>query len=269
MSKVFLIEFYTALETALENKEEEVFCYLKKNIHPKVIKDVIEHKFRGLVTKINDFIGEHIRSPSPFIEFQDKVTSTPSLRMTLSTLGALFSLLSHFADIVKDASLAVSLLVIAGGPAAIVEFPQNFSSAIIISWMVTIFIPIMISSLNLAITQPFLVFPRLRATRGGRALAALGCLVLSPLNTVILKTRLEMTQQRAIEAARVLGADTLDLYNQCTLGTLGGSSGHDCEIVFFDLFRSGKCSKVHVNTCQRMLAHVNTCWHMSTHVGTC
>merc|ERR1711884_568158 len=57
--------------------------------------------------------------------------------------------------------------------------------------------------------------PRLRNTRGGQALAALGCLVLSPLNTVILKTRLEMTQQRAIEAARVLGADTLDLYNQC------------------------------------------------------
>ena len=214
-NKVFLTNFYNIIETALENEAKEVFCYLKRNIHPDVTKDIVEHKFRGLVTKINDFIEEHIRSPSPFIEFQDKVTSTPSLRMTLSTLGAMISLLSHFADIVKDACIAVSLLVIAGGPSAIAEFHQNFSSAIVISWMVTIIIPIIISSLNLAITEPFLVFPRLRATRGGRALAALGCLVLSPLNTVILKTRLEMTQQRAIEAARVLGADTLDLYNQC------------------------------------------------------
>ena len=169
------------------------------------------------MTKINDFIEEHIKSPSPFIEFQDKVTSTPSLRMTLSTLGALFSLLAHFADIVKDTSRTVSLLIIAGGPAAIAEFSTNFSSAIVISWMVTIIIPIITSSLYLAISQPFLIFPRLTATRGGRALAALGCLVLSPLNTVILKTRLEMTQQRAIEAARVLGADTLDLYNQCNV----------------------------------------------------
>ena len=55
----------------------------------------------------------------------------------------------------------------------------------------------------------------------------------------------------------------------CTLGTLGGSSGHDCETVFFDLFRSGKYSKVHVNTCEHMLAHVNTCGHMLTHVKTC
>ena len=85
------------------------------------------------------------------------------------------------------------------------------------SWMATIIVPILLSSVHLALTKPFLVFnsARLRAIRGGRALAALGCLVLSPLNTVILKTRLEMTQQRAIEAARVLGADTLDLYNQC------------------------------------------------------
>ena len=216
-SKVVLIKFYDILETAFENKEEEVFCYLKRNMQLDVTKAFMTHKSQGLMMKINDFIEKHIRSPSPFIEFQDKVTSTPSLRMKLSTLGTLLSLPSPFADIVKDASLAVSLLVITGGPDAIAEFPTNFSSAIVISWMVTIIIPIIISSLNLALTQPFLVFPGLRATRGGRALAALGCLVLSPLNTVILKTRLEMTQERAIEAARVLGADTLDLYNQCNV----------------------------------------------------
>ena len=54
--KVFLIKFYDVLETALENKGEEVFCYLKRNIHPDVTKDIVEHKFRGLVTKVNDFI---------------------------------------------------------------------------------------------------------------------------------------------------------------------------------------------------------------------
>ena len=213
-NKVFLCMFYNVLEKALENKVGEVFCYLKRNIHPDVTKSIIKHKVYANL-RVNEFIRERIRSEGPLTKLQDKVTSTPSLRMTLSTLWALSSLLSHFGDIVKDASLAGSLLVITGGTDAIVEFPTNFSSAIVILWMVTIIIPIVLSSLNLAITQPFLVFPRLRATRGGRALAALGCLVLSPLNTVILKTRLEMTQQQAIEAARVLGADTMDLYNQC------------------------------------------------------
>ena len=105
---------------------------MKKNIHPDVTKDIVEHKFRGLVTKVNEFIEKHIRAVSPFIEFQDKVTATPSLRMALSTIGALFSILTHFADIVKDASLSVSLLIITGGPAAVAEFPYNFSSAIVL-----------------------------------------------------------------------------------------------------------------------------------------
>ena len=39
--------------------------------------------------------------------------------------------------------------------------------------------------------------------------------MLAPLNTVILKTNLEMTQQRAVEAARAFSTDTLALYNQC------------------------------------------------------
>ena len=213
----FYVEFYNHLETALENEAEEIFRYLKKNIHPDVTKDIVEHKFRGLVTKINEFIEKHIRAVSPFIEFQDKVTANPSLRMALSTIRALFSILLHFADIVKDASLSLSLLIITGGPAAVAEFPYNFSSAIVLAWMVTIIIPIVISSINLGLTKPTLIFPsvRLRAIKGGRALAALGCLILAPLNTVILKTNLEMAQQRAVEAARAHRTDTLVLYNQC------------------------------------------------------
>ena len=51
--------------------------------------------------------------------------------------------------------------------------------------------------------------------RGGRVVAALGCLLLSPLNTVVLKTNLEMTQQAAIEAARDKSDKTLDLFQEC------------------------------------------------------
>ena len=211
------IKFYNNLETTFENEDEEIFRYLKKNIHPNVTKDIVKHKFRGLVTKINEFIEKHIRAVSPFIEFQDKVTATPSLRIALSTIGALFSILSHFADIVKDTSLCISLLIITGGPAAVAEFPYNFSSAIVLSWMMTVIIPIFVSSVNLGLTKPFLVFTsaRLKAIRGGQALAALGCLILAPLNTVILMTNLETTQHQAVEAARALSTDTLALYNQC------------------------------------------------------
>ena len=85
--------------------------------------------------------------------------------------------------------------------------------------MATIIVPILLSSVHLALTQPFVVFScaRLRAIRGGRALAALGCLLLSPLNTVVLKTNLDITKQDAIEAARRMSPDTVDIFDQCDL----------------------------------------------------
>ena len=78
-------------------------------------------------------------------------------------------------------------------------------------------VPILLSSVHLALTSPFLVFnsARLRASRWGRVLAALGCLLLSPLNAVVLKTRYEMKMQEAIDAARDLGHNTMSLFKEC------------------------------------------------------
>ena len=152
-----------------------------------------------------------------WVKFDDKVIATPVLRRSLSAVWALVSILTHFADIVKDVTLCISLLLVSGGPSAIKEFPTKFSTAVVLSWIGTIIVPIFLSGAHLALTRPFLVFDsaRLRAIRGGRVLAALGCLVLSPLNKVVLQTRLEIKKQEAIDSARVLGDNTLDLFKKC------------------------------------------------------
>ena len=118
----------------------------------------------------------------------------------------------------KDSLLALTLLNIIR-ISGIIEFPTNFSTAVVMSWMGTVIVPIFLSSMHLALTQPFLVFScaRLRAIRWGRTLAALGCLLLSPLNTVVLKTNLDITKQDAIEAARRMSPDTVDIFDQCDL----------------------------------------------------
>ena len=56
------------------------------------------------------------------------------------------------------------------------------------------------------------IFEQTGVHRCGRVIAGLGCLLLSPLNMVVLKTRYEMKQQEAIEAARSLGDNTLSLF---------------------------------------------------------
>ena len=208
LARQSFIEFYDNLATLFNYQVAEVFCYMKQNLHQTVTKSIVEHKFRGLVTKI-----------SPLILFNDKVTATPGLRRSLSIVGALVSILGHFTDIVKDLTLCFSLLIISGGLSAIKDFPTNFSSAVVLTSMGTIIFPIILSSAHLALTSPFLVFnsTRLRARRWGRVVAGLGCLLLSPLNMVVLKTRLHIKKEEALHSAIGLGDDTLALYEECDI----------------------------------------------------
>ena len=207
------IKFYDSLVELFEFDSAKIIAFLKANINPAVTTDVVEHRFRGLKPKIIDFMEEEVLRRKMITHCTNKVTERPLLRLTLSSLSCLVGLLSHILDTVKDSLLALTLLHIVGVK-SLIEFPTNFSTAVVLSWMGTIIIPILLSSAHLALTSPFLVFnsARLRASRWGRVLAGLGCLLLSPLNTVVLKTRHEMKHQEAIEAARGLGDNTLSLF---------------------------------------------------------
>ena len=83
--------------------------------------------------------------------------------------------------------------------------------------MWTIILSVGASSLYLALYAPFLVFTsaKLKIMRGGKVLARPGCLCLFLLNTVLLRTNLEMAQHQATEAARDKSENTLELFSEC------------------------------------------------------
>ena len=217
IEKIFT-KFYKNLVEIFESDKSKIFAYLKAHIHSDVTTGVVENQFKGLKIKIINCIETKVIRYKFITHCTNKVTANPFLRLILSSLFTLVGLLSHILDTVKDSLLVLTLLNIVGF-SSIIEFPFNFSTAVVMSWMATIIVPILLSSVHLALTQPFLVFncARLRAIRGGRALAALGCLLLSPLNTVVLKTNLDITKQDAIEAARRMSPDTVDLFHECDL----------------------------------------------------
>ena len=81
LTRQSFIEFYDNLATVFNYQVAEVFCYMKQNLHQNVTKSIVEHKFRGLVTKTNTFIEEKLCfSQSPLISFNDMVTATPACR---------------------------------------------------------------------------------------------------------------------------------------------------------------------------------------------
>ena len=211
------VKFYDSLVEIYENDLSKMFVFLKAHIDPAVTTDIVEHRYRGLKTKIINFLEMKVIRYKMITHCTNKVTEKTVLRLTFSSLTCLVGLLSHILDTIKDTLLAMTLLNIIGGISSIIEFPTYFTTAVVLSLMGTIIVPILLSSAHLAITQPFLVFnsARLRAWRWGRVVAGLGCLILSPLNTVVLKTRYEMTKQEAIKAARDQGDNTIALYEEC------------------------------------------------------
>merc|ERR1711923_608018 len=76
----------------------------------------------------------------------------------ISTLNTIRTIVSYFLDFFKDSYLALYLLVICGGPKAVLEYFSNFTSVIILSLITTIVIPISISSAYIAIKNPSLIF---------------------------------------------------------------------------------------------------------------
>ena len=216
--KKTFVKFYDSLVVIFEYDLAQIFSFLKAHIQHEVTTDVVQHRFCGIKTKVIQYTEKKVIRQKMITQYSDKVTETPLLRLALSSLDCLVGLLSHILDLVKDSVLALTLLHIIG-IGAIIEFSTSFSAAVVLSWMGTIFIPILLSSVHLAIKEPFLVFnsARLRASGLGRVLASLGCLVISPLNTVVLKIQLDMKRQEAINSARVQSEKTLDLYKECNI----------------------------------------------------
>ena len=89
---------------------------------------------------------------------QDKITKSNMLDEIISTLNTIRTIVSYFLDFFKDSYLALYLLVICGGPKAVLEYFSNFTSVIILSLIATIVIPINISSAYIAQKNPSLIF---------------------------------------------------------------------------------------------------------------
>ena len=67
---------------------------------------------------------------------------------------SLSSLIFTMMEIAKDNILVITILVMTGGPKALLFYPEKFTSAIVLCLLVTIVVPLMFSTLGLAMGNP-------------------------------------------------------------------------------------------------------------------
>ncbi len=154
-----------------------VFTSLHNNYLPEVANMVIDSKFPGLVDKYLSFLHTISDHMSRFAWFH-------SARLMI---GKYIIIVSQYSDIFKDIYLLSILLKINGGPRTLYEFPWKFSSMIIICMAITIVVPLLISSIQLALSNPGLVFNSKAKEKWFVRLMRVGVILTSFVNPIILK----------------------------------------------------------------------------------
>ena len=105
------------------------------------------------------------------------------------------TIVSQYSDIFKDIYLLSILLKINGGLKTLL-FPWKFSSIIIICFGTTIVCPLLISSIQLAISNPGLIFNSRRKNRWSVRLMRVGVILTCFINPIILKVTHENIQEK-------------------------------------------------------------------------
>ena len=199
-----LVEFYDLLENIKKKDEAEVYLYLHSNFDPAIVTAIDKAKFPGLKEKTIGFI-EGTTGKKFITKLQDSFTENDRLRKSNSAVQTIRKMVSTQVDLVKDLILTISLLTIMGGPGAIYDFPNRFASVVVLLYAGTIAAPLLLSILQLVVSNPYLIFQFMKGTAAklNRIIMIMICLALGMFNYALLVFNHEETEEIAISKAKL------------------------------------------------------------------
>ena len=207
--KKILIEFYDLLDTIHNHSEAKVYAYLHRYMDPVLTDAIDEAKFPGLKQKAIKKL-EKIVNIKFITNFLDTLTKREDLQRTFATFITILKLANQQSDLAKDTVVTISLLIIVGGPSAIYHFPTNFSSVVVMCFAATIILPMWMSSLQLAINNPYLIFHFMgKSAKRIKKIVMIFFCIFSPINPILLI----FNHQEAKENARIRAKQYSDTDN--------------------------------------------------------
>ena len=190
------------VEADVHNKDQsKIFCCLHQKMDPIVIKEIMESKFPGLRTRFFNWLEKKFNTK--FItNIQNKIITDDKLRQLMNTAQAIIKIESIALDIFKDLFLATSILFIIGGPEAIMVFPTNFSSVVAMIAFATVILPLVLSTLQLMIVDPWAIFVFKSKRRISRPVMTFICFLLSGITPILLMNAFKALQGEAQKMAK-------------------------------------------------------------------
>ena len=204
------VKIYDNIAKAFNGDAPLIYYWIFKNLDPKVCNIILNAKFPGLTEKCINAIpwGPELR---------DIMNLDESRRRILYHLKTIIGLEFTYIDIYKDCFLTLSMMTLVGGPLAVIKFYTTFTSAVVICLASTIFIPLLISGLGLAINDPNLIYNYFgqELPLWKRCLMRVGNVLFSIANPILLRHTYEYNKEKLRRFAKKGDSNALGLLKRC------------------------------------------------------
>ena len=191
-SKEVLMRFYNFQAKLENNDESKIFHSLHQILDPALVKEIAEVKFPGFTQQCIDCM-ECLFCSRWITWLQDKIIEKEWLSELIATVLTVARIIASFSDVFKDVFLTVTLVVILGGPLEVLRYPTRFTSVIVMGLATSIVVPLLTSSLHLAINNPNMIY---NFTGVRRSVVIIIHLVNSFLNPLLLINRYESAKEK-------------------------------------------------------------------------
>ena len=154
-------------EERLHGSVADAIACLHSNLDPKINGLILDSKYPGLSSKI------------PLLAMiKDFLTKRQRIENFLTFVRKLKGMNKIYLDHFKDIQLCVILMIVAGGLTIIVNYPTEFASVIAVIFLFTIISPLFLSTLNLCINNPEIIFPDFYEKSIWKKMLMIGCVFL-------------------------------------------------------------------------------------------
>ena len=166
----------------------------------KIAKAISDAQFGTLIDEFESCFNTKV-----ITNFRDKFTIEEWFGTLISSLMKCLKLIFIFVDMYKDTFLAATILITTGGWNAVLNFPTNFSSVVVICMFSSIMVPLLLSSMHLAIYNPTMLFDCFQDKNPSivkRVSIIFLCFSCTLLNPVLLVSKIEGVQEEARRLAK-------------------------------------------------------------------
>ena len=115
---------------------------------------MVDAKFPGIMARVTSWIENCIgKRIFTWIENKSKKRSK-----YIAILTRIMALLVKYVDQFKDTALTIWIITLVGGFQSVIDLPGNFTSVVIMTLILSILVPLFLSSLHLAVNNPFMIW---------------------------------------------------------------------------------------------------------------